>query len=849
MKTILEKIKPFTSVIKSIFFISILILIVIEILHLRRTISVDQLKSALAGISPFNILMIFIVGAVAVLPTTGYDFVLNKILETGKSKWYILQTSWCINTFNNLSGFGGLIDIGLRLAFYGQKGKEERDLQQVTTFLPYLISGLSFVSLASLGLIYTYGHDGSLLPYYIIVLIGSSLYFPILYWLTGRKTKNYFANMPARIRNRLGLVSFFEWSCAAIAFIVTGRLMGVALPVSVVLPYFAIGCAIGIISLIPGALGSFDFIVLTGLSAQGLPEETILAWLLLYRLAYYVLPFFIGIAFFIKHLGSQINQKYNAVPKQILNTSIHTITIHLIRWLGVFLALSTVFFENINGIHWLANFNPLQKQLIWQFPGLLLGVCFILLARTIEKKINLAFPLTLIWLVLTFVYINIGGVSPGFSLACIIGAICMLLVRPQLYKKQFIYSWEAKTKDGLIIAITLMVLFTLAGIIFPIRAQEIHEVVERHKPISPEAYLLTRKIVFGITVIITICYWALMRIVQGRKIKLGTPFQPDRYRKLLKAYGGQGDSALAFLGDKRLFWYQKNGEDRVAFQFAIRNNKCLVMGQPAGNEADVQDAITYFIDKADRLDYDLIFYSLGQEMTLFLHEFGFEFMKVGENALVDLGSFTLKGNKYKPFRNALNRVEKDGFTFEMAQAPHNSELLAEIKQVSDIWLDKRPEKGFSLGYFNEAYLQEAPLALVRNQTGKIVAFANIMPNYQEGIASIDMMRYNRKEIPNGVMDYLFISLFIYFRDVGMTYFDLGMAPLSGVGQVEESFIQERLAYLVYHFGSHFYSFDGLYRYKEKYTPIWSPRYISYSKTAWVSYVLMTLILEDRVTKN
>ena len=305
MKAVLEKIKPLTSIIKTVFFVSIILLIIMEILHLRRTISVTQLKAALGGVSPLNIILIFLIGAIAVLPTTGYDFVLNRILKTDKSKGYILQTSWCINTFNNLSGFGGLIDIGLRLAFYGQKGEEERDLQQVTTFLPYLISGLSFVSLVSLGLTYFYGVDRSGIPYYDIVLVGASLYFPILYWLTGRKTKNYFANMPVKTRNRLGIVSFFEWSCAATAFIIIGRLMGIDMPISVTLPFFAIGCAVGIISLIPGALGSFDFIVLTGLSAHGLPKETVLAWLLLYRLAYYVIPFFLGIIFFIKHLGGR----------------------------------------------------------------------------------------------------------------------------------------------------------------------------------------------------------------------------------------------------------------------------------------------------------------------------------------------------------------------------------------------------------------------------------------------------------------------------------------------------------------------------------------------------------------
>lgn len=150
MKKLIEKVKSLTSVIKIVFFISVLVLIIVEMIHLKRTISVEQLKSVFGQLSPMNLFLIILVGVIAVLPTTGYDFVLNGLLRTDKSKRYILQTSWCINTFNNLSGFGGLIDIGLRMAFYGKKGQEKSDLREVTRFLPYLISGLSFISVIAL---------------------------------------------------------------------------------------------------------------------------------------------------------------------------------------------------------------------------------------------------------------------------------------------------------------------------------------------------------------------------------------------------------------------------------------------------------------------------------------------------------------------------------------------------------------------------------------------------------------------------------------------------------------------------------------------------------------------------
>ncbi|WMT42874.1 phosphatidylglycerol lysyltransferase domain-containing protein [Paenibacillus sp. D2_2] len=69
------------------------------------------------------------------------------------------------------------------------------------------------------------------------------------------------------------------------------------------------------------------------------------------------------------------------------------------------------------------------------------------------------------------------------------------------------------------------------------------------------------------------------------------------------------------------------------------------------------------------------------------------------------------------------------------------------------------EKGFSIGWFDENYLQLAPLALITNQESEIIAFASIAPVYDHDVTlSIDLMRH-LPNVPNGTMDQLFIRLF------------------------------------------------------------------------------------------
>ena len=177
--------------------------------------------------------------------------------------------------------------------------------------------------------------------------------------------------------------------------------------------------------------------------------------------------------------------------------------------------------------------------------------------------------------------------------------------------------------------------------------------------------------------------------------------------------------------------------------------------------------------------------------------------------------------------------------------PFSQEFLDQIELVSTKWLNGRQEKGFSLGFFNRDYLQNAPIAVVRNEEGNIIAFVNFLASYCKDTATIDLMRYESADNNRGLIDFIFIKLFSYFKEEGLHYFDLGMAPLSNVGNMESSFVYEKIAYLIFVFSTHFYSFSGLRQYKQKFTPIWQSKYIAYPKKTWLIYDMILLLMNDK----
>ena len=77
------------------------------------------------------------------------------------------------------------------------------------------------------------------------------------------------------------------------------------------------------------------------------------------------------------------------------------------------------------------------------------------------------------------------------------------------------------------------------------------------------------------------------------------------------------------------------------------------------------------------------------------------------------------------------------------------------------------------------------------------------------------------------MDFLFVSLFQWAKESGYAKFNLGLSALSGVGEHSEDPAIERALHYIYRNVSRLYNFRGLHAFKEKFHPVWSPRYLVY----------------------
>jgi phosphatidylglycerol lysyltransferase len=790
----------------------------------------------------WQLILIIFLGLVGVAPMVLYDFLLHRIIEKEEKPFYIFETSWLVNTLNNLIGFGGIFSFGLRSNFYSDESDKTKILHAISKIFFFTMSGLSIYSLMSLIYLFLYERNSVISEYFLWIIAGA-LYFPIVLLVTAHKKTGVLGGLTAKMRFSLLGTSFLEWTGAMMSFLLIGPILSIHIPYIEVAALFIAAMVIGILSMIPGSLGSFDVVMIYGLVSLGLELDVAVGWLLLYRMTYYFIPFILGILFSVKNLGGKFNENYNGVPTALLKQVLNHATSFLLYISGILLVLSATVPEAFKQLRWLKEISPWSEKLVSEFPKLLLGFLFILMGRSISNKIKRAYVPSIVVEGITLIYVILTDFSLTTVFFVILLIIMTIFTKNELYREQLVFSIETFLKDG-VIFVLLVILYSAIGVY--------NSPLQHHSHFN--RFLLFPNERLWFTGFLAVFFVSLFGIVfinylKGKKVQIGVPLDEERVEHILETYGGNSESHLVFLKDKRVYFYQnKKGEDTVYLQFQAFRDKLVVMGDPVGKDEDFNDCLTQFVTESDLYGYEPIFYEVHKAQTLFLHELGFRFIKMGEEAKVFLPEFTISGKKHRGNRAIVNRMEREGFHMEVLSPPFSNEIMRQLKTISDDWLGDRKEKGFSLGFYSESYIQKAPVAVVKTSDHHIVAFATIMPSHTEDVVTVDLMRFS-SIAPTGVMDYLFIRLFEYYRDQGIEFFDLGMAPLSNVGASRKSFLQERLAYLVFHFGTRFYSFQGLRNYKEKYATEWTSRYTLYPRDNSILFVIYALLVVDNRSAN
>ncbi|MDQ0197736.1 bifunctional lysylphosphatidylglycerol flippase/synthetase MprF [Neobacillus ginsengisoli] len=823
---------------KFIFPLLLLIFTITEMRKFTKDLNMHLLKHELSQLNFGTLILILTITFAAVLPMLLYDVILVQILKFRLPRRELLEQAFIANSFSNLIGFGGLIGAMLRTYFYHKLEQDNRRLLGgIASVSLFYLTGISVLSWF---VIIGYHHFPLFLDtkwiYFAVLAVG--LYLPafiFIHIIKSKKDNGSLITIEAGVK--LIVVSIVEWSSVFIAIWILSKILGISITFENLFPVYIVAACAGIISMIPGGLGSFDLIFIWGMHDLHIAEEKVLVLLLFYRFGYYILPFLVSVVLFVKLYWEKWNKSWNNLPKAILQGFSHVVLTVLVFLSGLILLLSA----SVPGI--MSRLRIAQE--ILSFPiinishqlSVAAGFLLLGLSRGIEYSVKRTYDLTMLALILAALFSIFKGIDYEEAIFLIIVALLLKMSKGQFYRESYVLTWGKTIFDVTIILIITFMYILIGYLNLPSAKLTIPKKFLPYVIVDYRDLFSSALIGLLIAFLIIFIGYLISKPKSWRFLK--SIDQEKEIKGHLMKYHGKVLSHLVFLHDKYVFW---NSKKTILIIFQQYADKLVILGDPIGEKSELSNAIEEFQEISDLHGYTPVFYQVSDEMLPFLHGNGYAFFKLGEEAFVDLRDFSLAGNKMKTLNTIKNKFLKENYQFKVKEAPFSMELLNELKEISDDWLQGKREKGFSLGFFDSSYLNKAPIALIKNDKNQILGFTSIMYVYDEhNTISIDLMRF-KPEAPEGTMDFLFISLFDWAKQKNYGRFNIGMLPLANVGLSRFSFLSEKIAAQIFLNGHFIYHFQGLKNFKEKYANIRESKYLAYRKKSSLPFTMAQITL-------
>lgn len=612
-------------------------------------------------------------------------------------------------------------------------------------------------------------------------------------------------------------IALADISCASAALFVLIPGADPALLPTFILAY-SLGIVAAVVTHVPGGIGIFEAVVLAVIPGD---RATLLAALIAYRILYYLLPLALGVLLLVWHEGSQLRRAGRVLAgARSVASSLSPLVMSAATFMGGALLLLS---GSLPSLH--ARMGALHAILPLPFieashiAASLVGTGLLLLAPGLYRRLDGAFHATRLLLIAGAFFSIAKGIDYEEAMVCLSLAGLLQWTRGAFYRRTALT--QQPLSAGWIASVAGAVALAAWAGMFAYRHVTYADDLWWKFAWAGDAPRFLRSML-GVAVLLTGV--AISRLLAPVAEAKPEPAAPDlaTIRTILPA-AMRTEAMLALTGDKR-FLVSEAGDAFIMYQ--VKGSSWIVMGDPVGATEAWGELLWRIRDLADRQQGRLLLYEVSPAMLDLAIGLGLQIIKYGEEAVVQLDSFALDTPRLRNIRRTAHNVGKTGIQFRVVPADAVPVILDELEAVSDEWIlaKRHSEKGFSLGRFDRDYIGNFDVALVMLE-GRIVAFANLWLTQGKQEASVDLMRH-RDDAPKGTMDFLFVNLLLWSKERGYRRFSLGMAPLSGIDGRRLAPIWAKLAALIFRHGERFYGFRGLRGYKEKFAPVWEPRYVA-----------------------
>jgi lysylphosphatidylglycerol synthetase-like protein (DUF2156 family) len=225
---------------------------------------------------------------------------------------------------------------------------------------------------------------------------------------------------------------------------------------------------------------------------------------------------------------------------------------------------------------------------------------------------------------------------------------------------------------------------------------------------------------------------------------------------------------------------------------------------------------------------------------------------IGDEAVVDVQGFSLAGGHMKGLRQAYNRIAKYGYTVTFHD-PSRLDRATAVRLTGLMAQSRRGEfeRGFSmvLGRIFDRRDEGLIVCVVTAPDGTPAALCQFVPAAGIGGYSLDLMRRDRGEHPNGLIDFALVSTIEHLRAGGYKGLSLNFAALRSVLDGENGDgVTQRVERWALKKMSSFLQIETLWRFNAKYEPQWMPRYVVYDTAEHLVPVVLAILRAESLSE-
>ena len=307
-----------------------------------------------------------------------------------------------------------------------------------------------------------------------------------------------------------------------------------------------------------------------------------------------------------------------------------------------------------------------------------------------------------------------------------------------------------------------------------------------------------------------------------------TPPSPAARQAASDLVRAHGADTLAFFKLRADGHYIFSEGRRAFVGYAIENGVLLLSGDPVGPQ-DALPALLKDVRRfADARGLKLGALGASERLCPVYEELGLHAIYLGDEAVVELGRFSLEGRPIRKVRQSVTRLSKAGYRAELNELRAlDQNTIDEVEAVIELGRQGAPERGFSMAMDS---LQgqddhETLVVLARDETGAIRGVLHFVPCYGRPAVSLSLMRRD-PSTPNGLTEFLVVRAIELLRERDVEELSLNFAAFAKWMHSPEKPFERVLGKLIA-LGNPFFQIESLYRFNAKFFPRWEPRFLVY----------------------